>query len=100
MPRFAQPTTKYHHIANVVLAAPTGSDPSALAAEVRRRDRRGVYEPVRICEDINHMIRRDGVFVPRNVPLTESEFAHLLRLREDMKRRGAWLSRGRGHQDP
>ena len=93
MPKFLHPTTKYHHIVNVVLDAPLGSNPTPLAAEVRRRDPRGVYEPVRICEDMNRMLAGRGVFVPRNVRFTEQELLHVRRLRDDMKRRGVWLTR-------
>jgi hypothetical protein len=95
MLKVSHPNTKYHHIANVVLAAQLGSNPAELAAEVRRRCPDGVYEPVRICEDMKRIQGRRGVFAPRNIRFTDDEVWRVRQLEDDMKLRGTWLTRGR-----
>lgn len=84
---------KYEHVVDILLAARPGDTPHDLAAEVRRRYPVGIYDPVRICEDIGHIIRRDGRFRPENVRLSSAKMAHIIAIRGRMKADGAWLTR-------
>ena len=78
---------------DVLLEAKPGDTPQELAAGVRARRPKGVYPPVRICEDLDHVIRRDGRFNRRNVVLTPEQRSHLIALKERMQRDGAWITR-------
>ncbi len=84
---------KYQHVVDVLLEAKPGNTPQELAAGVRARRPKGVYSPVRICEDLDHVIRRDGRFNRRNVVLTPEQRSHLIALKERMQRDGAWITR-------
>jgi len=84
---------KYQHVVDVLLEAKPGDAPQELAARVRARRPKGVYPPVRICEDIDHILRRDGRFNRQNVVLTIEQRNHISTLRDRMRGDGAWINR-------
>ena len=77
---------KYQHVVDILLEAGLGEAPQELAARVRARRPKGVYPPVRICEDIDHIIRRGGRFNRQNVVLTPEQRSHITALKERMQR--------------
>ncbi len=84
---------KYQHVVDILLEAGLGDPPQELAARVRARHPKGVYPPVRICEDIDHIIRRNGCFNRQNVVLTHEQRSHIIELKERMRCDGAWITR-------
>jgi hypothetical protein len=50
-------------------------------------------DSVRICEDINRIVSRQGRFTPANVTLTAEQRNHILRLKARMIADGAWQTR-------
>jgi hypothetical protein len=80
-------------VLDVILDAREGDTPSLLAKRVRERSPQGVYEPVRICEDINRILARQGRFNLANVTLTPEQRNHIIRLKDRMITDGAWQRR-------
>ncbi len=84
---------KFEHVLRVLLEAEPDASPRELAQRVRHGYPEGTYKPVRICEDIDHVLRRDGRFRAENVVLTTQQRLHIGRLKDEMIRSGAWLTR-------
>jgi len=84
---------KFEHVVRVLLEAELAASPHELAERVRQGYPDGTYKPVRICEDIDHILRRDGRFRAGNVELTTQERLHIGRLKDEMIRSGSWLNR-------
>ncbi len=84
---------KYQRVVDILLSAEVDETPHSLAARVRRLAPSGVYASVRICEDIDHIIRRDGCFSSENVALSSQQRLHVIKLKDAMLREGTWMTR-------
>ncbi len=80
-------------VVDVLLSAEVDETPTSLAAQVRRLVPSGIYAPVRICEDIDHIIHRDGCFSSENVALSPQQRFHVIKLKDAMLREGTWMTR-------
>ncbi len=84
---------KYLVVLDVIRGADESSTPTALAARVRKLQPQGKYDAVRICEDIGHIIRRDGQFTKETAGTTRRDSRHAMQLKASFERRHLWKMR-------
>jgi hypothetical protein len=83
-------THKYEAVFAVLMRAGIGAHPSDLSAQVRSIFPRGTFLPYRICEDIGHLLRADGVYADIGSRLTATQRRHLEAMKANMQERGWW----------